>query len=68
LNFIVPSWFISSYYVFTMIFYFLLEYMRPALSSLSFVPRDQEPIEFILSIGFLLFCISNFDKLNKMLK
>ena len=68
LNFIVPSWFISSYYVFTMTFYFLLEYMRPELYSLSFFPRDQEPIEFILSIGFLLFCISNFGKLNKILK
>ena len=68
LNFIVPSWFISSYFFFTMLMYIILEYVRPIFKVPSLVARDQEPIELILSVGFLMFCVINYKKLKAYLK
>ena len=68
LNFIVPSWFISSYFFFTMFMYIVLEYVRPIFKVPSLVARDQEPIELILSVGFLIFCVINYKKLKAYLK
>jgi hypothetical protein len=67
INYIVPDWFISSYFFFVFFVYTLLLFiwMNPPGFLLS---RDQEPAELLLSMGFLWFVTNNYVKLNTYLK
>lgn len=61
IDFVVPDWFISSYFFFVFFIYTLLlfTWMNPPDFLLA---RDQEPAELLLSMGFLLFVVSNYNK------
>lgn len=77
INFIVPHWYISSYFFFVFLIYSIIEYVSPLGLHMGFsefrigkfiIWRDQEPMELILSLGFLSFNIINFFKLQKYFK
>lgn len=61
IDFVVPDWFISSYFFFVFFIYTLLlfTWMNPPDFLLA---RDQEPAELLLSMGFLLFVVNNYSK------
>ena len=61
INFVVPDWFISSYFFFVFFIYTLLffTWMNPHGFLVS---RDQEPAELLLSLGILLFVANNYIK------
>ena len=65
MNFVVPNWFISSYFFFVFLIYALLEYYitRPHTGGF-LVWRDQEPIELLLSLGFLSFLVTKYIELR----
>lgn len=73
-NLYVPAWFISSYFFFVLFTNTLFSKIRPfAVEELGieklrmgyfFIYRDQEPAEFILSIGFLLFASHIYIRLK----
>jgi hypothetical protein len=63
-NFVVPDWFISSYFFFTFLIYTLFEYIPPHPGSF-LVWRDQEPMELLLSLGFFLFVATNYVRLRR---
>jgi hypothetical protein len=67
-NYVVPDWYISSYFFFTFFIYGIFEYMRPLLSKGFLLWRDQEPVELLLSLGFLSFLINNYVRLQECLK
>lgn len=67
---ITPNWFLMTYFLPTMLLYIYYDYMSPVLVALFGEPmgwgwqpdgehfiigKDQEPIEFIMALGFLLF-------------
>ena len=54
-----PRWFLSSYFFLVAIYFFYLAYLFPKVSLLNMGFRDQEPMELILSFGFLLFVVVN---------
>ena len=56
-SYIVPDWFLSSFFYPTLIFHIIF---ATAGKLDFFITRDQEHCEFILSIGILLFVIINF--------
>lgn len=68
-RFLVPDWYLSSYFFFVFIIYSYFEYLgRFAVNVLRihflnrnvfFMFRDQEPAELLLSLGLLLFVIIN---------
>lgn len=61
----VPDWFMSPYFFLTGLVYSLLEYfLRPHRGGFLMM-RDQEPVELILSLGFLLFVIINCVRLRR---
>jgi hypothetical protein len=68
LNFIVPDWYMSPYFFFVFLVYVLFDrFMRPSPSS--FLQwRDQEPVELLLSMGFLSFVIAGYIRLRTCLK
>jgi hypothetical protein len=68
INFIVPDWFLSSYFFFVFFIYTFFRYVVSPESSVFFVWRDQEPCELLLSLGFLFFSVSNYLKLNTFLR
>ena len=53
----LPSWFISSFFLPTFIFFIILEFSD---GFGFFISRDQEPVEFLLSLGFLAFTMISF--------
>ena len=69
LRFVVPDWYLSPYFFVTFGCYFYLEYAGPfawkvlrirALRVENFFTfKDQEPAEFLLALGFLLFVLVN---------
>lgn len=70
-NFIVPDWFISSYFFFAFFLYILLSYIGLFGVSIGIEElrigrflrwRDQEPAELLLSLGFLSFVLVNYTK------
>jgi len=67
-NYVVPDWFLSSYFFFTFFIYTLLEYVSPPYPGSFLVWRDQEPMELLLSLGFLLFIVARYIRLNMYLK
>jgi len=71
-RFFVPSWYLMSYFIPVSIFYIILNLAPPDLSSLEgirgsfFFPKEQEPFEFFLSLGFLGFSLANYLRLRHM--
>ena len=75
-NFVVPDWFISSYFFFILLVYTYFEKVIPiGVDIFGFENlfiggflhwRDQEPAELILSLGFLVFAVANDIKTGKM--
>ncbi len=66
LNFVVPDWHLSSYFLFVLFIYGLYEYLgkRPAWNFV--LKGDQEPPELLLAIGFLIFAVINYRKYAKI--
>jgi hypothetical protein len=65
-DYIVPDWFISSYFFFVFLIYTVFDFTQP-YSGGFLLWRDQEPFELILSLGFLLFLVSKHIKLRSYL-
>jgi hypothetical protein len=55
----IPKWYLASYFVPVLMFYFYHDYIMPDNNFLGLTFRDQEPAELILSMGFLLFILIN---------
>jgi len=66
-NFIVPDWFISSYFFFVFLIYTLFDYIAKPYPRGFLVWRDQEPLELLLSLGFLFFLATKYIKLRTCL-
>ncbi|MCP4140188.1 MAG: hypothetical protein GY755_07850 [Chloroflexi bacterium] len=60
-----PTWYISSYFFQAALFYIYFEYFRPKNDVLGLSFQDQEPVELILSMGFLLFITINMCRQNQ---
>jgi len=75
-NFVVPEWFMSSYFLFVLLVYTYFEKVLPVgVNALGyeelllggfFLWRDQEPVELLLSLGFLVFAVANDIKTRRM--
>lgn len=65
-NFVVPDWYISPYFIFIFLIYVLLDFMAPTAGSF-LVWKDQEVPELLLSLGFLSFVIDSNIKLKTCL-
>ena len=63
-NFIVPDWFISSYFLFVFFIYTFFDYIIKPHTGSFLLWRDQEPMELLLSLGFLSFVVTNYIKLR----
>lgn len=55
----IPEWYLSSYFLPALLFYVYHDYVMPYYNLLEFTWREQEPSEFILSMGFFLFVLIN---------
>ena len=67
LFYLIPEWFISSYFFFTFVVYLLLGYIcRPHAGSFV-IWRDQEPAELLLSLGIVIFMIINLVRIKTSL-
>ncbi len=72
-RFFVPAWFLMLYFIPIFIFYFIQNYPHPSLVSPEgfrlglFHHKDQEPAEFLLSLGFLFFVVTTFFRQIKPL-
>ncbi len=63
-EFVIPDWFISSYFFFVFFIYTLFDYIiHPSGGFLLW--RDQEPVELLLSLGFLSFVATKLYKITK---
>ena len=67
INFVVPDWFVSSYFIFAFLLYTFWAYIASPYDGGFLVWRDQEPIELLLSLGFFLFSLINYRKLRMCL-
>jgi len=63
-NYAAPDWFISSYFFFTFFIYTLFDYISHPHPGSFLVWRDQEPMELLLSLGFLSFVVTNYVRLR----
>lgn len=63
-NFVVPDWFVSPNFFFGFFIYIILEYVSPPHRGSFIVWRDQEPVELLLSLGFLSFLVTNYVRLQ----
>ena len=69
-TFFVPRWYLMSYFIPVSIFYLILNLAPPDLTSMNsiiqsfYFPKDQEPFEFILALGFLGFSLTNYLRLR----
>jgi len=76
MRFVVPEWFISSYFFLVFFVYTYFQFISPfGVNTLGIdgfrvggfvIWRDQEPAEFLLSLGFLIFTIVNNIKSRMM--
>ncbi len=66
-NFVVPDWYISSYFFFIFLIYTVFDYIHRPFNGGWLLWRDQEPIELLLSLGFLSFVITNYLRSRKCL-
>jgi len=70
-RFFVPGWYLMSYFIPISIFYLILNLTPPEQISSEGIywnftfQKDQEPFEFLLSLGFLGFILTNFVRLKK---
>lgn len=55
----IPEWYLSSYFFAVLFFYVYRDYVMPYYNFLELTTREQEPSEFILSMGFFLFLLIN---------
>ncbi len=71
LSYVVPDWFISSYFFFVFFIYTLFDFVGPFCTSIGIEAlqmgiflkwRDQEPAELLLSLGFFSFVVVNYIK------
>ncbi|PCJ19720.1 MAG: hypothetical protein COB04_05275 [Gammaproteobacteria bacterium] len=60
--YITPEWFISSYFFFTFFVYTMFDFVFTPYSGGWLLWKDQEPIELLLSLGFLTFVVTNYIK------
>lgn len=71
-RFFVPRWYLMSYFLPVSIFYLILNLTPPEQISLQNIywnftfQKDQEPFEFLLSLGFFGFILINYIRLRKM--
>jgi len=63
-NFVVPDWFVSSYFFFIFFIYTLFDYVIRPYAGGFLLWRDQEPMELLLSLGFLSFVVTSYIKLR----
>lgn len=59
IKYFIPDWYIASFFLPSAIVFTILEYTN---GFGFFILKDQEPVELILSLGFLFFVITNFFK------
>ena len=70
-TFFVPRWYLMTYFIPVAIFYILLNLAPPEVTvngiSWNFLfPKDQEPFELLLALGFFGFVLSNYIRLRHM--
>ncbi|MBM3296923.1 MAG: hypothetical protein FJY83_04915 [Candidatus Aminicenantes bacterium] len=65
IDFVVPEWFISSYFFPTFLVYATFEFVSRPGPGTFLVNRDQEPAELLLSLGFLALAISKTIRLRQ---
>lgn len=58
-SFLVPPWYFVGYFLPVAAYFYYLAYLWPGYRHLGIGVREQEPMEFILSLGFVLFVVSN---------
>jgi hypothetical protein len=68
IKFVVPDWFISSYFFFVFFVYVVFEFVSKPRRVGFLLWRDQEPAELLLSLGFLAFVVSSNLKLKVFLR
>lgn len=61
IKYFIPSWFLSSFFLPALIIFIILEYTN---GFGFFILKDQESVELILSLGFLLLVVTNFFRSN----
>ena len=70
-RFFVPGWYLMSYFIPVSIFYLMLNLTPPEQISLQGMywnftfQKEQEPFEFLLSLGFFGFILVNYIRLRK---
>ncbi|NES85493.1 MAG: hypothetical protein F6K10_31055 [Moorea sp. SIO2B7] len=71
-RYLLPSWFLSSFFLIVFIYFFILQYIP---SSAMLLEPFKESMELLLSLAFFIFVITNFfrqsfdfDKLTSMSK
>jgi len=74
-TFFVPRWYLMTYFIPVAIFYLILNLAPPEVTSFEglvkwnfLYPRDQEPFELILALGFLGFVLGNYIKLRHIFR
>ena len=73
-RFFVPGWYLMSYFLPVSFFYFILNLTPPEQISLQGMywnftfQKEQEPFEFLLSLGFFGFILVNYIRLRKAKK
>lgn len=58
-SYIIPPWYLATYFLPVLVFYAHLEASTRDTAWFQYRKPDQEPVEFIMSLGFLLFVLSN---------
>jgi hypothetical protein len=66
-NYIVPEWFISPFFFFTFFIYTIFEYVAMPQDGGFLAWRDQEPMELLLSMGFLALVATGHIRLRRHL-
>ena len=64
-KFMIPRWFLSSFFMIVFIFFYLIEYIKTWNHSIA---TFQESIELIFSLGCLAFILSNFFATGELIR
>jgi hypothetical protein len=64
IDFVVPGWFISSYFFPALLVYGAFEFSSWPYAGSFMIWRDQEPAELLLSLGFLALTIAKLIQLR----
>jgi tetratricopeptide (TPR) repeat protein len=62
-NFVVPDWYISSYFFFSFFIFTVLVLTKKDIGGFIWM-KDQEIAELLLAMGFLFFAVNNYIKLR----